>query len=245
MTIKTKLRTFYTPFLILSSFLHAQTSSTDAAHRATQLTFAQTVSKREMGNNLRLFTGAQYIRNGQHAQGYPFFQSDVPLDGALFYDGASYDHIPLQFDLVTGEVVTHDSVNDANISFVREKLPRFTISGHAFLWLPDAADSDASLAPGYYELLVDGAYTLIARHEKKMVYPTTNEEIPKYVASSAYFLQVHNHYVRIEGQRSLLKVLADKKEALKKFIRQNKLDFGKDVSHALVETIHYYTQLKN
>jgi hypothetical protein len=242
MSFKTNLRTFYT-LLILPSFLHAQQSSGDSSRidRWPVVSIAQ----KQLGNNLRLFTGAEYIRNGQHARGYPFFQSELPLDGSVLYDGASYEHIPLQYDLITGEIITHDSINNANISLVRDKLPRFTISGRTFLWLPAAGDSSVNLDPGYYELLYDGPYTLLARHEKKIVYPTTNEEIMKYVAADNYFLELrHNQYVRIEGQRSLLKILADKKDLIKKFIRQNKLNFGKDPGNTLVQVIHYYTQLK-
>lgn len=242
MSFKTNLRIFYT-LLILPSFLHAQQSPGDSS-RIDRWPIVSIAQKRLAGN-LRLFTGAEYIRNGQHAQGYPFFLSELPLDGSVLYDGAGYEHIPLQYDLITGEIITHDSIDNANISLVRDKLPRFTISGHIFLWLPAGGDSSVNLDPGYYELLYDGPYALVARHEKKIVYPTTNEEIMKYVASDSYFLaQQHNQYVRIEGQRSLLKILADKKDLIKKFIRQNKLNFGKDPGNTLVQVIHYYTQLK-
>jgi len=243
MSFKTNLRRFYT-LLILPSFLHAQQPPGDSSSHIDRWPVVS-IAQKQLGNNLRLFTGAEYIRNGQHAQGYPFFQSELPLDGSVLYDGASYEHIPLQYDLITGEVVTHDSTSDANISLVREKLPRFTISEHTFIWLPAAGDSAIDFDPGYYELLYDGPYTLVARHEKKIVYPTTNEEIMKYVGSDSYFLQLrHNQYVRIEGQRSLLKTLADKKDLIKKFIRQNKLNFDKDPGNTLVQVIHYYTQLK-
>jgi len=244
MSFKTKLRTIYA-LLILPSFLHAQQSPGDSSSRIDRWSVVS-IAQKQLAGNLRLFTGAEYIRNGQHARGYPFFQSELPLDGSVIYDGASYEHIPLQYDLVTGEVVTHDSMNDANISLVHEKLTRFTISGHTFIWLPAAGDSAATLDPGYYELLDDGPYTLVARHEKKIVYPTTTEEIMKYVASDSYFLeQPNNQYARIEGEHSLLKILADKKELVKKFIRQNKLNFNKAPGDMLVQVIHYYTQLKN
>ncbi|HEY4206084.1 MAG TPA: hypothetical protein VGM31_04685 [Puia sp.] len=241
MPFKTSL--FYT-LLILPSFLYAQLSAGDSSSRLDRWPVDSLVQN-QLGGNLRLFTGAEYIRNGQHAQGHPFFQSDIPLDGSASYDGANYENILLQYDLITGEVITHDSTVNANISLVREKLPRFTISGHVFLWLPAVGDSAITLDPGYYEMLYNGPCSLVARHEKKMVYPTTNEEIVKYVESTNYFLRRDGQYFRIEGQHSLLKVLADKKDPLKKFIRQNKLQFDKYPGNALIQVIHYYTQLKN
>jgi hypothetical protein len=245
MSFKTKLRIIYTLCLILPSFLNAQQSPVEATNHTDQVNFVWTLSQKEMGNNLRLYTGSEYIPNGQHALGYTFFQSDVPLDGSLLYDGAFYDHILLQYDLVAEEIVIRDTINNANIRLVKEKLPAFSISGHTFLWLPAVGDSDITLNPGYYELLYDSACRLIAKHEKKMIYPSTKEEILKYVPSDTYFLRWHNQYILIEGRRALLNVLADKKDQLKKFIRQNKLDFNRDPANAFIQTIHYYTQLKN
>jgi len=243
MSFKTKLRTFCT-LLILPSFLHAQPSAGDSSSRIDRWPIVS-IAQKQLAGNLRLFTGAEYIRNGQHAQGYPFFRSELPLDGSVLYDGASYEHIPLQYDLVTGEVVTHDSADNANISLVREKLPRFTISGHTFLWLPAAGDSDRSISPSYYELLEDGRTPLLARHEKKLVFPTNKEDSVKYLSFDTYLVRLDGKYLRVDGRRSLLSILADKKDQLRKFIRQHDLNFNKDLENALQQAIHYYTQLKN
>jgi hypothetical protein len=217
------------------------------------------IAQKQLGSNLRLFTGAEYIRNGQHAQGYPFFLSDQPLDGSLLYDGAYYDHTPLQFDLVTGDIVTPDAAAGASISLVKEKLPRFSLAGHPFVRLPMADDSDRTMSPGYYELLEDGPslledgttlpkngpILLVARHEKKLVFPTNSEDPVKYLSFDSYFIRLDGRYTRVEGRRSLLNILADKKDLLKKFIRQHDLNFNKDLEKALQQSIHYYTQLKN
>jgi hypothetical protein len=244
MSFKTKSRAVLI-VLILPSFLIAQPSPADSSSQRDWWPI-KSAARKQIGSNLRLFTGAEYIRNGQHAQGFPFFQSEQPLEGSVFYDGASYEHIPLQYDLVTGDVVTHDPDNDANISLVPEKLTRFSIAGHTFIWLPAAGDSGTNIDPGYYELLYPGPFILVARHEKKLVYPTSNEEMLKYVAVDNYFFQPQrNQYVRIDGQHSLLNILADKKDLIKKFIHQNKLNINKDPGGTLVQVIHYYNQLKN
>jgi len=201
------------------------------------------IAEKQLGNNLRLFTGAEYIRNGQHAQGYPFFLSELPLDGSVLYDGVSYEHVPLQYDLVTGEVVAHDSTGDVNISLVRDKLPRFSIDGHGFVWLPAAGDSDRSISASYYELLEDGRTPLLARHEKRLVFPNNKEDSVKYVATNIYFVRLDGKYIRVDGRRSLLNTLADKKDQLRKFIRQHDLNFSKDLEKALQQVIVFYNQL--
>lgn len=241
MSFKTNLRTIYA-VLILPSFLHAQQAPEGSSSRIDRWPIVS-IAEKQLGNNLRLFTGAEYIRNGQHAQGYPFFQSDLPLDGSVLYDGVSYEHVPLQYDLVTGDVVAHDSTGDVNISLVRDKLPRFSLSGHRFIRLPAAGDSDRSISPYYYDLLEDGLTPLLVRHEKKLVFPGNKEDSVKYVATDIYFVRLNGKYIRVDGRRSLLNALADKKDQLKKFIRQHDLNFSKDPEKALQQATAFYNQL--
>jgi len=241
MSFKTNLRTFYA-LLILPSFLHAQQAPGGSSSRIDRWPIVN-IAEKQLASNLRLFTGAEYIRNGQHAQGSPFFLSELPMDGSVLYDGVSYEHVPLQYDLVTGEVVAHDSAGDVNISLVRDNLPRFSLSGRRFIWLPAAGDSDRSISSSYYELLVDGRTPLLARHEKRLFFPITREDAVKYVATDIYFVRLNDKYIRVDGRRSLLNALADKKDQLKKFIRQHDLNFSKDLENALQQVTAFYNQL--
>lgn len=234
MTIKTKLRTFYILYLFLIHLpgAHSQSTSPDPALVSS------------LGNNYRLYTGAEYVRNGLKANGHAFFQSDSTLAGSLFYDGATYDNIPLQYDLVTDEVFIYDNINNVSISLVKDKLPRFTIGGHTFVTIK--ADSTTNISSKkFYELLNDAPYALYGRYDKKLVFPTNREDALKYTSSQAYYLKLKDQYIRIDGQRSLLRALDDKRDELKKFIRQNDPDFKHNPGNAYAMVIHYYTQLKH
>ena len=57
----------------------------------------------DMGQNTRLYTGAEYIRNGQRAEGTPFFGSDTPVTGSVYYNDAIYQDLPFRYDLVSDE----------------------------------------------------------------------------------------------------------------------------------------------
>jgi len=245
MPFKTKLRIFYIYCLALipPPGAHAQPRPTDSLSLNARSALLA-LSAGALGNDLRLYTGAEYVRNGINAIGYPFFQSEAPLDGSLMYDDAFYDHVPLQYDLVTDEVFIHDTIADISISLVKDKLPRFTISGHTFTLLK--GDSSASLNDHkFYEVLCDGPYPLYGRYDKKLVFPANREDTTRYTSANAYFLRLHDQYFRIEGQRTLLNALSDKKEELKKYIRRNKPDFKHDPSNAYAMVVNYYTQLKN
>jgi len=242
---KTRLHIFYIYCipLLLPPGAHTQPLATDTLSINARATL-QTLSAKAMGSDLRLYTGAEYVRNGLRAVGNPFFQSEYPLDGSLVYDGATYDHIPIQYDLVTDEVFIHDTIADVSISLIKDKLPRFTISGHTFTLLQ--GDSPADLgSKKFYEILCDGPYPLYGRYDKKLIFPTNREDTLHYTSFNMYFLRMHDRYLRIEGQRSLLNALSDKKDELKKYIRHNKPDFKRTPSTAYAMIVNYYTQLKN
>jgi len=79
---------------------------------------------------------------------------------------------------------------------------------------------------------------------KKLSSGTGSEEA-KYIQYNNYFVRFKNVYYPIDGKSSLLEVLKDENEALRKYIRANKLNFKKDPESALVLSATYYSQLKH
>lgn len=228
--------------LSLSSPAIAQTrSDTGSYHRS--LTHLASIYKNEMGADSRLYTGAQYMATGQRAKGSVFFLADTALPGSVQYHGEWYENIPLQYDLLADQVLIKDYTHSYDIQLTKEKVQHFFLGSHEFVYIdPDPS----SAAPGgYYEWLYKGTPSLFVRHEKKVVLPSNPEDPAFYRQDNSWFLLTGDRLMEVEGKSSLLNLLKDKKDALKKFIRDNHIDFGKDFERALIRTIDYYAQLKN
>ncbi|HEX4373138.1 MAG TPA: hypothetical protein VHZ50_07545 [Puia sp.] len=199
--------------------------------------------KKEMGANSLLYNGPEYVRNGRRATGFPFFESDDMLTGSINYNGVDYRNVEMHYDLVSDQVIVHE-YNKASISLVNEKIGYFSILDHHFLKLAQAA-SITGLKPGFYELMYMGRTPLLARREKKLIFPSNTEEEPKYTQYNFYYIKKGNNYFVVDSKNSLLDVLKDKKDLLKKYIKAEKLNFNKHFEDALKKTIAYYDQVKS
>jgi hypothetical protein len=196
------------------------------------------------GPDSRLFNGYEYIRNGIPAKGFPFFASDSLERGSLCYDGILYPEIPLEYDLVQDKVIIHDLAGKALISLISEKVGYFTIGTHRFRYVEATSTMEDAPGPGFYEVLyVSGPLTLFARHEKQLQFPTSSNDQARYYATSHYFLNTNDRFYRVDGIDALVKALQDKRDALKKYIRENKIHFKKQPEAALIQVTAYYRQI--
>ena len=214
----------------------------------------------------RLFNGREYIRNGTPAKGSPFFESDSLQLGSLSYDGILYRDIALEYDMISDELIIHNFAGDALISLTPEKIAFFSIAGHRFRYIAPAGVTPTPAAivppalatagvapaapnlpePGFYEeLYATPQLALLARRKKALIFPSSQDEQPKYVQADRYFLLIDANAYSIHNENDLLTALKDKKDPLKKFIRKNKLSFKRQhFENSLIQTTIYYQEIK-
>jgi hypothetical protein len=197
----------------------------------------------EIGDNAQIYHGSEYIRNGLKANGFPFFESDSLLTGSISYQGFLYMNQNLYYNLVSDELIIKNYLHNAFITLSPEKVDSFTIGTHAFLQIKSNA-ANRLITGGYYEQLSSGDPAVYARREKRLASGTGSEEA-KYIQYNYYFIKLKNVFYAVEGKKSLLDILKDQEDVLKKYIRTNKLNFKKNLESSLVLTVNYYSQLKH
>ena len=86
-----KLSCFVSAGLIFFLPLHicAQQSSDSIVYKES-VARTQQIYLNEIDDNAEIFHGKEYIRNGQKANGFPFFESDKILTGTISYQGTNY-----------------------------------------------------------------------------------------------------------------------------------------------------------
>jgi hypothetical protein len=246
MIAKLRLSCIYCLFLkwILISPVFSQQLPDSAFYRLSLDSFRENY-KAESGPNARIYTGAEYIRNGQRAKGSAFFQSDDPLTGSVYYHDALYTNVEMQYDLVIDGVIISDFSGGSKIKLTNEKLSYFSILDHHFLYFAPGRSASSSMKTGFYEILYEGSVSLYGRYEKQLIFPSNHEDELKYDELDFYFLKINDVFYKVDSKGSLLDLLKDKKDLLKKYIRENKLSFKSDLREPLVKSITYYAQLKN
>jgi hypothetical protein len=207
------------------------------------LTNIHQVYLKQIGDNAQIYHGREFIRNGQKANGFPFFESDNLLVGSVSYQGTIYPDKNVYYNIVDDELITNNYLNNAFIVLAPEKVDSFVIQQHVFV--PLISDKYNHLEKdGYYDQLYSGEPGLYAKREKRLVVGSGSEET-KYIQHDDYFIKLKNVFYAVDGKSELLDVLKDQADVLKKYIRTNKLNFKKDLESSLVLTTIYYSQLKH
>jgi hypothetical protein len=199
-----------------------------------------------LGPDSRLYNGHEYIRNGTPAQGFPFFEADSLRMGWLFYDGTLYRDIAMEYDLVLDELVIRDYTGRSLLSLIDNKISHFSFGPHRFRFLdPEHSGLILPKAGFYEELYKVPSITLLARHEKRLDFPSNFADPVKYVQVNTWFLVIGDKTFKVDDEDALLEALSDKKTLLKRYIRSSRLHFKTQFEKALIQTVTYYHLLRS
>jgi hypothetical protein len=224
------------------SFSQAQ-SSADSLLYQESISAIHRIYLMDMGDNAQIYHGSEYIRNGQKAIGFPYFESDSMLKGSVNYRGNLYTGMNLFYNLVSDEIIISNYLHNAQIVLPAEKVDSFTIGSHVFLDLIHKQNQGLP-TDGFYEQLLAGEPGIYARREKRLDLGTGSEE-SKYIQFNTYYLHKNGFYYLVDSKKGLLDLLKDQEDQLKKYIRASKLKFKKDLESSLVLTTRYYTGIKH
>jgi hypothetical protein len=219
----------------------SQNTPADSAFLQQAIANISMAYKKETAENLHLYNGSEYLRQGHGVKGFPFFQSAGMLKGDVFYDGSLYHDVSMQYDLEEDNLVISDYSGNVFIRLVKEKVQYFIIDGHRFVHLGAGAGLPAD---GFYESLYNGKLNAYARRQKKTI-QALNPADEGYRLYNTWLVEKQGAFFTVAGEGSVLEILSDKKDLLKKYIRSDKLKFKKTPEIFLARVAGYYDQLNN
>ncbi len=229
--------------LVLLPRSGAQALPPDTAFSRQAMAAAEQLYKKEIAENLHLYNGTEYLPRGHGVKGFPFFQWPGLVSGSVFYDGNLYTAVGMQYDLEEDNLIINDYSGNYFIRLLKDKVGYFIISGHRFVHLLSGEGLPAS---GFYESLYNGKINAYARRQKKMALSVNaSDNDASYLTVNAWFIEKGDKFFPVSGEHSMLAVLNDKKDLLKKYIRSTKLVFKKDPETFIARVSAYYTQLNN
>lgn len=222
----------------------AQSDTTDSVLSRRALQYTIQLYKDSLGPNLRLFSGTEFSGAYRSSAGHPYFETADAVAGDIIYNDVRYPGMLLKYDLVNDELVCVHPGTKLNITLINQKVNAFSIGGHFFIQVNDAAAKDFP-GPGFYELLNNGPVKTFVKRAKILRDAAKPEDPARFLQSDAYFLEKENQWFKIDSKKSLLAACKDRKAELAKYIQQQGLDFKKDPAGTIVEVIDYYVQLLN
>lgn len=187
------------------------------------------VASDTLGPGSLLYRGTEYTKIISPQVGSPFLYSDQPSYGKLWYYGARFDSVNIQYDIENDVVVAKDLSGQIRVQLVSEKLSAFSIGSHLFTRLPGGK--------GFYEVLYAGRRRVLMKWQK--ILSRKGVEEARYETYQQVYVQDGKGVTLVGSRNDLVEIFGkDKKRALD-FAKFERLNFKKDLPGAVTTMINY------
>lgn len=239
-----KMRSIALALSCLAFSITAQNQSPVSESPTSTVASPYLLFRQTLGENAPLYNGSEYVNHGQNILGHAFFGSPDLETASIEYDGALYPDVPLGYDLVSDEVVVKDFTGNYYIRLVSEKISSFTLLHHRFIYLP--GDSAGGPPKGFYDHVYDGESTVLVKRHKQIRYSTSVEKTTsEFVQYNTYYLEVNGYFYKITNRAGFFAAFSKKRSEIRKFYRDQHLQFRKDPEGTMVNMAKHYDTLKN
>ncbi|WP_423147392.1 hypothetical protein [Rubrolithibacter danxiaensis] len=189
-----------------------------------------------------LYNGTEYTEADPVIIGDPFYLTKAWSTGAVIYDGIEFKNQNLLYDIYKDQLIVKHFDNVSKLNLIREKVSAFSFLNHNFIYIES---TDRSLTSGFYDVLYNGRWTVLAKREKLVVERTPSPTVleRRFEISNKYYLSYNNRYFQVKNLADVLKVFSDRKRELRNFINTSGLNFRKNPEQALAAVAKQYDEL--
>ncbi|AHJ97443.1 hypothetical protein Hsw_1848 [Hymenobacter swuensis DY53] len=223
-----------------------QSSATDSTLLVASVKSASSHYTAAISNNSELFNGPEYVfynKALQKTKGHPFFETDQPQKGSVLYNGASFSDVPLLYDIKLDQLITFYPVSLLKIQLITPSVGSFSVNNHSFIYLSE--DKEANFTAGFYELLVSGEASVIARRVKETEKSIQGGQIEySFIERDKYYIRYNEKPSLVSSAADITRLFPDQKKELQKFVKSNRLRFKKNSREKdMIQLVSYYNAL--
>ncbi|MDQ8006076.1 MAG: hypothetical protein REI64_14840 [Pedobacter sp.] len=201
-----------------------------------------------MSPQIRLYNGPSYIGFGGKLIGNPYLGDKIEfVKGEVDYDGFHFSDVPLMYDMAQEILVSILPKGYAEFSLITSRVASFKLQNKKFVNLKLRNDSGEPVNLGFYEQTYSGTIQVLVKQKKQV-----KEIIDTYGARKEFPLKTEYFVLTKEGQlhkisreSSFTKLFPSNKSELRKYAKQNNLNFKKDPVSTLNNLSKFYDSLSN
>lgn len=198
-----------------------------------------------VGNHAIIYSGQEEVKYPNYILNHPYLDTDKFREGTLSFDGILYPNVRMRLNLHKEELVVFSSDNRFSVVVPRNRVDFATIDS-LFIFYNFPSKDEPQLPEGYHVRLYKGDKYEVWKRETMFL-----ESKIKDMLVESFFTKRRKHYLYTDGKyypagskRALLGLLdSAKKKEIKKYIKQQKLNFKKSPDEAIVSVINYYETL--
>jgi hypothetical protein len=218
------------------------------------ITYAQTDSsglipvidaqKKSIEQASNILNGKSHVPYPSMIEGSGYLINDWVL-GTLVYEDVLYTGVSLKYDQYKDELILLHP-NGLPIILFSPRVSSFSLSGREFVNLSAGKFPVAGAETGFYELLVKGNVSLLAKRRKVLDEFVQTTGVSKSFSGRSEFVALKDGKLnKIKKESTLLDLVPEKKQGAKNLLRQNDISYSKNPEFALLTIAQYYNQSSN
>lgn len=202
-----------------------------------------TVSQRNNSDKLMLLNGRIWRNQYSGVTGDQFFLGNIFFKGSVTFNGRKFDNLDLKYDIHNDELIL--SIESYPVIMMnKEMVDSFSlVLGSRIFSVINAGTDTSNVLRGYVNVLYNGPSTLYVKYVK-MIQPLGDDG--KY----DLFYQKHQAYLKkgpvivpVEGKRTFINLLEDKKKEIRDYIKGSRIKIMKQDPYTFIPVLQYYDSL--
>jgi hypothetical protein len=173
-----------------------------------------------------------------------FFLSKDFIPGSITIAGKTFDNLNVRYDIFSDQLLTplnHGPVIQLN----KEMIDSFSLTFMNKKWrFVNIKEDSLNLYNGYVNVLYKGKSDLYVKYSKEIALLAVDKKYDKFYQLQKIYLVKNNIVNQISGKRNFLKLFGDDEQAVKDYIRKNKLVLSKKNPESFVPVICFYDNLR-
>jgi hypothetical protein len=196
-----------------------------------------------------LINGREYVPYYFKCKVKPLLLEEKESRGSLIFNGRQYSNLKLEYDTYLDQLIYSDStklINDRLFKIVMNKdhVDGFVLysSSDSLIFRYFSTDNDGlfNLAEGYYEVVYDGGSKYIIRHQS---FPVEKDGEYEYREIPVKYAMVGEGFSRVRTSGSFVKLFGNYSDAVRKYMRTNKVHYKHAGKSEIAAVMRYYDSL--
>jgi hypothetical protein len=190
-----------------------------------------------------LYNGREQIPYPAHFLNHPYLHTSGFVKGTLCYNGVLYKDISMRLDMYREELIVRCTDKPFNIVLAHEKVDYAQIGESLILSSYDKTWQGRP-AGKYVVLLYENRHSVLKQYAVSYV-----ERIDRITVEASFKIQERYYICKdgvaypVKNKKTLLAVFPDRKEELARYIKEHKLNFGKQPAQTVVAIVEQYENL--
>lgn len=193
----------------------------------------------------RLYNGVSYTGYFGKLEGNAYLDDNATfVNGSVTYDGFEFKNVPILVDLVAEKLVSLSSDGYNWYSLLNDRLSGFIINDRRFLSISSDTSENATIRKGgFFEISYEGKMQVLIKRTKSIKEVVEQYGVTKiFYQKNEYFISKEKQFYKINREADILRLFANRKLELKKYLRSQNLKFRDNPNTTLVALVSYYEE---